>query len=43
MRDSSALIVRRNDYLPPPYTIETVDLTFDLDAAVTIVRAVEIG
>ena len=30
-REGSPRIVRREDYAPPAYWIDTVDLTFDLD------------
>ncbi|MEK8046972.1 aminopeptidase N [Ideonella margarita] len=39
MREGTANIVRREDYLAPAYWIRTVDLTFDLDAAKTIVAS----
>ena len=35
MREGSPRIVRREDYAPPAYWIDTVDLTFDLDPAKT--------
>lgn len=34
-REGSPRIVRREDYAPPAYWIDTVDLTFDLDPAKT--------
>ena len=34
-------LVRREDYAPPAYLIDTVDLTFDLDPAKT--RVLKIG
>jgi len=37
MREGTAPLVRREDYLAPAYWIRTVDLTFDLDAAKTLV------
>jgi len=39
MREGTAPVVRREDYLAPAYWIRTVDLTFDLDAAKTIVAS----
>ncbi|HEX6239636.1 MAG TPA: aminopeptidase N, partial [Polyangiales bacterium] len=39
MKDSSAVVIRREDYRPPPYTIERVDLTFQLDETATRVIA----
>ncbi len=35
MREGTPRIVRREDYAPPAYWIDTVDLTFDLDPAKT--------
>jgi aminopeptidase N len=40
MRDSTGTVVLRSDYLPPPFIIDSVDLTFDLDPHATYVRAV---
>jgi aminopeptidase N len=37
MREGTASIVRREDYTAPAYWIKTVDLTFDLDPAKTLV------
>ncbi len=34
-REGPATIVRREDYAPPPFWIDTVDLVFDLDPAKT--------
>jgi aminopeptidase N len=39
MREGQALAVRRTDYAPPAYWIRSVDLTFDLDVAKTIVAS----
>ena len=39
MREGSPTPVRREDYLAPAYWIRTVDLTFDLDPAKTIVSS----
>ncbi len=38
-RDSGAMIKRRLDYRPPAFLVDTLDLTFDLDATVTRVTA----
>jgi len=35
MREGTATVIRREDYIAPPYFIDTVDLTFDLDPAKT--------
>ncbi|HCL85719.1 MAG TPA: hypothetical protein DIC45_04275 [Comamonadaceae bacterium] len=35
MREGQATAIRRLDYAAPPYWIDTVDLTFDLDPAKT--------
>ncbi|MCB2070308.1 MAG: aminopeptidase N, partial [Ottowia sp.] len=35
MREAQATITRRQDYAPPAFWIDTVDLTFDLDPAKT--------
>ncbi|MDR0276255.1 MAG: aminopeptidase N [Burkholderiaceae bacterium] len=35
MPDAPATLTRRQDYAPPPFWIDTVDLTFDLDPAKT--------
>ena len=37
MREGPATAVRRQDYAPPPYWIRSVELSFDLDPAKTIV------
>jgi aminopeptidase N len=37
MREGTALLIRREDYTAPAYWIKTVDLTFDLDPAKTLV------
>src|SRR5579859_2525930 len=37
--DAAPAAVRREDYRPPAFLVETVDLHFDLDPAATIVRA----
>jgi aminopeptidase N len=37
MREGTALLIRREDYTSPAYWIKTVDLTFDLDPAKTLV------
>jgi len=39
MREGSAPLIRREDYTAPAYTIRQVELTFDLDAAKTIVAS----
>ncbi|MBV8380455.1 MAG: aminopeptidase N [Paucibacter sp.] len=39
MREGTAPLIRREDYLAPAYWIRTVDLTFDLDPAKTIVTS----
>jgi aminopeptidase N len=39
MREGTAPLVRRLDYQPPPYWIRSAELTFDLDAAKTIVAS----
>ena len=39
MRESSPVVIRREDYRPPPYTIEQVELTLELDEAKTRVIA----
>ncbi|MFM8610575.1 MAG: aminopeptidase N, partial [Burkholderiaceae bacterium] len=35
MREGSPQVTRREDYAPPPFWIDTVDLQFDLDPAKT--------
>ncbi|MFZ4551031.1 MAG: aminopeptidase N [Aquabacterium sp.] len=37
MREGTAPLIRREDYAPPAFWIKTVDLTFDLDPAKTLV------
>ena len=37
MREGTAPLIRREDYAAPPYWIRTVELTFDLDPAKTLV------
>ena len=37
MREATAPVIRREDYAPPAYWIRSVDLTFDLDPAKTMV------
>ena len=37
MREGPATAVRREDYAPPAYWIRSVELSFDLDPAKTIV------
>jgi aminopeptidase N len=39
MREGSPTLVRREDYTAPAYWVRTVDLTFDLDPAKTIVAS----
>jgi aminopeptidase N len=39
MRDSTPTVIRREDYRPPPYSIESIDLHFQLDEERTEVRA----
>ncbi|WP_349744960.1 aminopeptidase N [Roseateles cavernae] len=39
MREGSATLIRREDYLAPTFWIRTVDLTFDLDPAKTLVTS----
>ena len=39
MREGPALTVRRSDYTEPAYWIRSVELTFDLDPAKTIVSS----
>ena len=38
-RDSAPKAILRQDYRPPVFLVDTVDLTFDLDPSATIVRA----
>ena len=37
MREGSQPLIRREDYAPPAFRIRTVDLTFELDPAKTLV------
>ena len=37
MRSDTSQTIYRNDYTPPSYLVETVELGFDLDPARTIV------
>ncbi len=39
MREGPATVIRREDYAPPAFWIRSVDLTFDLDPAKTIVAS----
>jgi len=39
MKESTAGVIRREDYRPPPYTIEKIDLRFELDEQATRVTA----
>ena len=39
MREGPAAVIRREDYAPPPFWIRSVELTFDLDPAKTIVAS----
>jgi aminopeptidase N len=39
LREATTTMVRREDYAPPAFTIRSVELTFDLDAAKTIVAS----
>jgi len=39
MREGSPALIRREDYAAPAYWVRTVDLTFDLDPAKTIVSS----
>ncbi|MDT8998690.1 aminopeptidase N [Paucibacter sp. APW11] len=39
MREGSATLIRREDYLAPAFWIRTVDLSFDLDPAKTLVTS----
>jgi aminopeptidase N len=39
MKDSSPVVIRREDYRPPAYTIESVELVFQLDETATRVSA----
>ncbi|MDE2000767.1 MAG: aminopeptidase N, partial [Burkholderiales bacterium] len=37
MREGTSMLIRREDYAAPAFWIKTVDLTFDLDPAKTLV------
>ena len=39
MREGAAPLIRRDDYTAPAYTIRQAELSFDLDAAKTIVAS----
>ena len=39
MREGTAPLIRREDYVTPAFWIKTVDLAFDLDAARTLVTS----
>ena len=39
MREGTATLIQRLDYQQPAYWIRTVDLTFDLDPAKTLVTS----
>jgi aminopeptidase N len=39
MREGTTTVIRREDYAPPAYWIRSVDLTFDLDPAKTLVTS----
>ncbi|MBI5717115.1 MAG: aminopeptidase N [Burkholderiales bacterium] len=39
MREATATLVRREDYAPPAFFIRSIELTFDLDPAKTIVAS----
>jgi aminopeptidase N len=39
MKDSTPNVIRREDYRPPPYVIERIDLELELDEEATQVRA----
>src|SRR5690349_8293635 len=39
MKDTSSIVIRREDYRPPPYTIHAVALEFQLDEELTRVQA----
>ncbi len=40
MKNDQPVLVRRQDYTPSPYRIESIDLTFELDPVATLVSAV---
>ena len=39
MREGPAILIRREDYAAPAFWIRSVELTFDLDPAKTIVAS----
>src|SRR5688572_3772440 len=39
MKDSTPVVVRRDEYRPPPYSIDRIHLWFELDEDLTRVRA----
>jgi aminopeptidase N len=39
MKDATPTVIRREDYRPPPYSIESIELSFDLDEERTRVSA----
>ena len=39
MREGIAPVIRREDYAPPAYWIRSVELSFDLDPAKTLVAS----
>ena len=39
MKETTSVVIRREDYRPPPYTIEQIDLLFALDEQATRVTA----
>jgi aminopeptidase N len=39
MKDATPIVIRREDYRPPPYTIESIELELDLDPRETRVSA----
>jgi aminopeptidase N len=39
MKESTPVVIRREDYRPPPYTIEAIDLEFELNEQATRVTA----
>ncbi|MCU0940235.1 MAG: aminopeptidase N, partial [Burkholderiaceae bacterium] len=42
MRNDDVVTIRRTDYLPPSWQIETIELEFDLDPARTVVTATSV-
>ena len=42
MKDATPVVIRREDYRPPAYSIESVDLAIDLDEDVTQVVATSV-